>query len=239
MKRATLILFLIALPATAQLRISSKQVAEACGGAFIGAVDSYDVPVQVKGAIEEDPNRPGMAAFRRSTERLMPIFQSGYPRDRLIIALISSNVINAWAVAHWITSQGDPNHPSPVSLICVATGFIDFMTDEDELAFVVGHEIGHTIDAASSCGSAAIYATLPRESKVICEMRADEEGYKLIRQAGYSGYAAAGAFGRIEMYYGDTATGMVGWLRQMALNHPITPKRIENMRRLLMAESSK
>jgi Peptidase family M48 len=225
--------FLLAISqlASAQLRISSKQVAETCGGAFMGAIDSYDVPVQVKGYIDEDPSRPGMGAFLRSTKRLMPIFQSEFPHDRLIIALISSDVVNAWTYPHWIPSQGDENHPSPVSLICVTTVFIDFASDEDELAFFIGHEIGHTVDEACR-----LRTQRTRENQTVCETRADETGYKLMRQAGYSPYAAAGAFGRWEMYTGDTATGIVGSFLQMQSDHPITPRRIENMRRMLIEE---
>jgi Zn-dependent protease with chaperone function len=233
MRRLTcvVLLALVALPAAAQINISSKQIAETCQAPMMGGVDSYDVPVKVKGAIHEDPQRPGMGAFLRSVERLMPIYQAQFPRDRVIVALVSSDIVNAWTFAHWIPDQGDPNHPSPVSLICVTTVFIDFASDEDELAFFIGHEMGHTVDEPCR-----LRTQKTRDNQAVCEMRADESGYQLMRQAGYSPYAAAGAFGRWEMYTGDTATGIVGTFSQLSMDHPITPRRIENMRRMLIEE---
>ena len=170
----------------------------------------------------------GHTAFVESSERLVPIFQSTYPGERLVIVLSGSNRINSWALGSWVPH----NH-----LVCIPVAFADFMTDEDELAFLIGHEIGHTRDPSPLCGSVQAYAQLNREQKVACESRADEIGYWFLRQAGYSPYAAAGAFGRIEMYSGDTQTGILGLFRQMNIDHPITPKRIENMRRLLIEEA--
>jgi predicted Zn-dependent protease len=90
-------------------------------------------------------------------------------------------------------------------------------------------EDGYAIDAVQGTRHT-------RDQQVTCESRADEIGYKLIRKAGYSPYAAAGSFGRLEMYSGDTRTGIAGWFQQMSTDHPITPARVEKMRALLIQE---
>lgn len=167
--------------------------------------------------------------FVRSTERLLPVFKSSYPNIRVVIAVTSSNVINAFAFPNFAS---DPTNGNRVALVCVPNTFIQFMGEEDELGFIIAHELGHTVDEA--CRQRT---QVTRTNQVICEQRADEIGYWLSRQAGYSPYAAAGAFGRLEMYSGDTSTGLLGLFRQLASDHPITPNRIANMRRLLLSET--
>jgi predicted Zn-dependent protease len=110
---------------------------------------------------------------------------------------------------------------------------IRFMGNEDEIAFIIAHELGHALDDGCKAPPGIRHTAY---EQVQCETRADEIGYQLLRRAGYSPYAAAGAFGRLEMYSGDTHTGIIGWFRQIASDHPITPRRIENMRKLLLKE---
>lgn len=226
---------LIALPAVAIAQTAREQgiarVEATCKGPMMAGIDSHvDNPhvADRSNRILEPGDPPASPAFVQAAERLISAFKSAFPNDRVLITLASSNVINAWTEYDW--SQGtDRRH---VALVCVPTAMVDFMGDEDELAFIIAHELGHATD--EGCRA---YASMPRANKAVCEIRADEIGYKLLRAAGYSPYAAAGAFGRLEMYYGDTHTGLTGMFQQMSSDHPITPNRIDHMRRMLIQET--
>lgn len=214
MKPAPLLLFLtLAIPLAAQ---TDKQIATVCGAPVLGTIASFDQ--QPRGVLADppDPARPSIAAFARASARLLPMREH---EPKVIIALVSKDEINA-------NARTSPQ----VSLVCVPTAMIDFMGNEDEIAFIIAHELGHTID--SQC-----YGQHSRQEQVVCEMRADEIALNHLSAVGYSPYAAAGAFGRLEMYYGDTSTGISGMFRQLASDHPITPNRIANMRRLLLTET--
>jgi len=239
MKRIAFVLLLVASvagwaqepPYEQKSGVTIAMAAKQCGAAVLTSIDSSASDFKASGlvyrnedgAIIDDPRRPGLSAFARAGEKMMATSQRMYGDGRLIILLISSTEINAWSSPHWIEG------PTPVSLVCIPSSMADFIRNEDELAFVIGHEIGHTVDAA--CRTRA---QVTRENQTACELRADDIGYELISRMGYDGYAAAGYFGRWEMYSGELETGLVGSLHQMGMDHPITPKRIENMRRLLI-----
>jgi len=236
MRRLTYV-FLLALAQLAPAETSKEivaRVARDCHGAFMGAIDSYGDSPKVGGVIDDnDPSRPSFGAFKRSSERVIPAFKATFSgaasEPRVIVAVVSNAEISAWTVQRW----GSDSKGHTISLVCVPTAFVDFIGNEDELAFVIGHEIGHAVDTDPGCRN---YGSLAREAKVVCEIRADAIGYHLLRLANYSPYATAGVFGRLEMYSGDTHTGITGMFAQLAIDHPITPKRIENMRRLLIEE---
>jgi predicted Zn-dependent protease len=164
------------------------------------------------------------------------------------VALANSDVINAWAV----------NANMTVSLVCVPVAMVRFMGDGDgELAFIIAHEIGHTVDdtcktsegrlaVANSRGSlgslfgglvggqqGAIASSQVSQQRG-CEARADEIGFKIFTASGYDPFDAAGAFGRLEMYSGDTHTGILARLSALGSDHPMTPDRISRMRTLLL-----
>lgn len=226
-----LLTLIVTCPAFAQSRQIEQEIEQICDGPVLASISSKDAEPRVKNnsGKDFDPVDPLQdSPFVPSAQRLVPIFQATYPSERLIVVLSASQQINAWAVGSWKPH----NH-----LVCVPIAFAEFMGNEDELAFMIGHEIGHTRDPEPLCGSYRSYTQLNREQKTACESRADEIGYWFLRQAGYSPYAAAGGFGRLEMYSGDTQTGIMGILRQLSIDHPITPKRIENMRHLLINES--
>jgi predicted Zn-dependent protease len=214
--------------------VSLRDVGKACEGAVMASVDSNTADFKAQGIVDrtqdgeivEDPRDPSTAAFARAGEKMMAVSQRMYGDGRLVIALISSSEINAWSLPHWIDSD------SPISLVCIPTAMAKFVHNEDELAFVIGHEIGHTVDA--DCRPLVTTASTARGNKALCELRADEIGYNFLWRMGYDGYAAAGYFGRWEMYSGEMQTGLLGSLHQALMDHPITPKRIENMRRLLL-----
>jgi predicted Zn-dependent protease len=231
----SLLLFLtLTVPLAAQTanREFVGAIGKTCSAAPMARIDSFaSNPVATDNEGNALPEGDTLAdpIFVRSTERLLPVFKSSYPNVRVVIAVTSSSVINAFAAPTFGT---DPTNGTRVALVCIPNEFIRFMGEEDELAFMIAHELGHTVDEA--CRQRT---QVTRTNQVICEQRADEIGYFLARQAGYSPYAAAGAFGRLEMYYGDTSTGLTGLFRQLGIDHPITPNRITNMRRLLLSET--
>jgi predicted Zn-dependent protease len=189
---------------------------------------------------------PEFDIFHRAFAKLAPVIQQD--PHIVYIALADNNDINAWA------TNFDMTH----SMICVPVAMVHFMGDaEGELAFIIAHEIGHTVDdvcktesgrlaVANSRGSlGALFGGLvggsqgaASASKVSqqrgCEARADEIGFAIFTKAGYSPYAAAGAFGRLEMYLGDTSTGIFARLNALGSDHPMTPDRIKHMRTLLI-----
>lgn len=68
-----------------------------------------------------------------------------------------------------------------------------------------------------------------------CEARADSFGFAITIRAGYNPFAFAGFFGRVEMAYGQTDSGLLSRLANaISSNHPITPDRIEHLRQMLI-----
>lgn len=193
---------------------------------------------------------PDFDTFRAAFSKLAPTIQED--PHVVYIALADNNEINAWA------TNFDMTH----SMICVPVAMVHFMGDaEGELAFIIAHEIGHTVDdvcktesgrlaVANSRGSlGALFGGVvggshgaASASKISqqrgCEARADEIGFAIFTKAGYSPYAAAGAFGRLEMYMGDTSTGIFARLNALGNDHPMTPDRIKHMRTLLINYAS-
>ncbi len=213
---------------TQPARLTKEQlVQQVCRGSEITRGEEFDI-------------------FHRAFAKLAPIIQ--HDPHMVYMALADNNEINAWAV------NFDMTH----SMICVPVAMVHFMGDaEGELAFIIAHEIGHTVDdvcktqsgrvaVANSRGSlGALFGSLvggsegaASASKISqqrgCEARADEIGFTIFSSAGYSPYAAAGAFGRLEMYMGDTNTGILARLNSLGSDHPMTPDRIKHMRILLI-----
>jgi len=155
--------------------------------------------------------------------------------------LVDSKVINAWHV-HVTQSE---------SVICIPIAMSHFEGDaEAELAFTIAHEVGHALDntCKSSTGRSKLIQPhldgllrelLGKDSRDVyaeqraCESRADELGFAIIVAAGYNPYAAAGSFGRWEMFRGDISTDAAARANEQTSMHPITPDRIRNLRKLL------
>ena len=150
------------------------------------------------------------------------------------IGVVNSDVINAFTFPI-------PNQRG--GIVCLTRGIINLMSNEDELASVTAHEVGHALDCDPPCPyspnkvknvsilQSPVQAELAAQR--ICEKRADEIGFNLLVQAGYNPYAAGGAFGRLEMFTGDTSTGFFARIQAMASNHPISPDRIKDLSRML------
>jgi len=182
---------------------------------------------------------PAVDAIRRIEQRFGPVVNQ-VQGHRIHVAVVDSDVINAW----------NQNFSMSESLICVPRVMASFMSAEGELAFIFAHEIGHALDdpcktasgrahvATSTSPLAAVLGALLDQSSPVteqrgCEARADEIGLNVLTRAGYNPYDAAGAFGRLEMYLGDTSTGLLARLAAMNGDHPMTPDRIRHMRTLL------
>lgn len=195
----------------------------------------------------EITNGPEFDEMHRIEQRLGAVVHQDR-RHRIYVALVNSTVINAWAENFNLTT----------SMICVPIAMVHFMGDaEGELAFILSHEVGHTVDdqcktevgrlaVANSRGSlgallggllggqqgAATASKISQQKG--CEARADEIGFYIFTASGYDPYDAAGAFGRLEMYIGDTGTGVLARLSALGSDHPMTPDRIKHMRTLLI-----
>ena len=148
--------------------------------------------------------------------KLGPTFHRQYHGEAITFLVVKSSTINAW------TFMGNPR-----SFICIPTGMIDFLSSDGELAFVMSHEIGHGVDEA--CKSQKKDLSTQR----VCESRADAVAFDLLVKSGFSPYEAGAAFGKLEMYSGDTRTDLAAQFVALGKDHPMTPDRVQHMHDLL------
>jgi Zn-dependent protease with chaperone function len=153
------------------------------------------------------------------------------------VAVIDSPLVNAW----------DVNLSAGVSLICIPVGLVQYMGGaEGELAFILGHEIGHATD--KHCKSlkgrlrVAPLATLLGEisgdrtgDQRACEARADELGVNLMTCAGYDPNDAAVALRRLSRKSGVSISGPTA----LGDDHPITADRVHHIRKLIARAASR
>jgi predicted Zn-dependent protease len=183
---------------------------------------------------------PEWEKLRRVQQRLESAVDHNRARH-IYIALIDSREINAW----------DHNFGMTESLICIPISLVHFIGEsEGELAFFMAHEMGHALDdtcktangraqVASRSNPLSLLLRRPRlNEQRSCEARADTIAFKLFTASGYNPYDAAAAFGRLEMYLGDTSTGVIARLGALGGDHPMTPDRIKHMRELLIAQAA-
>src|SRR5689334_15303206 len=79
---------------------------------------------------------PEFDTFHKAVEQIGHVISQDH-QHLTYIALANNNEINAWA------TNFDMTH----SMICVPVAMVHFMGDaEGELAFIIAHEIGHTVD---------------------------------------------------------------------------------------------
>ncbi len=166
----------------------------------------------------------------------------GVANPHITVAVTYSARLNAWNVKQ---SSSD-------SLICVPMGLVRFMGSEGELAFILGHEIGHASD--DRCKDPDGRARVADESKPgtalallfghgsgdgareqrACETRADEFGLNLITRAGYDPEDAAAALGRISGYFpGDNGAGLFERFAALRNEHPLMADRIRHLHKLI------
>lgn len=191
---------------------------------------------------------PEFEVFQRAVKKLATVVNQDQQHE-IYPALVNNSEINAWAV----------NFDMRNSLLCIPVAMVQFMGDaEGELGFIIAHEVGHAVDDACKTQTGRVAVANSRNSLGAflggllggeqgaasasaisqqrgCEARADAIGFQISTAAGYSPYAAAGAFGRLEMYTGDTSTGVLARLVDLGRDHPMTPDRIKHMRMILMS----
>jgi predicted Zn-dependent protease len=190
----------------------------------------------------EVTNGPYVDRIKGIEARLSPIVNRLHG-PRIHVAVVDSDVINAW----------EKDLGPQESLICVPVSMIRFMGDgEGEMAFIFAHETGHALDRTCKSAEGREQITPPSFGSALsnllggsgrdllaeqrtCESRADAIGFAIFTKAGYNPYDAAGAFGRLEMYNGDS--GVLSKLMAFANDHPMTPDRIAHMRKLLSSQS--
>lgn len=178
------------------------------------------------------------------TQRLIPTSR------HIHIVLANNPLINAW----------EEDLTADASLICIPVGLVRFMGDaEGELAFILGHEIGHATDAhcstpegrsrvaEHSSGMGAAFAVLFGHSsgdeagdQRACETRADELGFNLMTSAGYNPADAARALQRLSTKPGFSSSAPPVFARLVALgkDHPITADRIRRIRKLIAQQAA-
>lgn len=162
------------------------------------------------------PDSPERARMHQVLMRIQPTIKRQYPKEPIAYITVKSATINAWTV---------PGRPQ--SFVCMPTAMIDFMSNDGELAFVMGHETGHAVDEACK-GHARDNAT-----QRTCETRADAVAFDLLVKSGFSPLDAGAAFGKLEMYSGDIRTDGKAQLQALARNHPMTPARVQHMHDML------
>ncbi len=194
------------------------EISSLCGGPLVTSGAEYDLVKRAFAGLTANLTISG------APDSVLRSFSSPPPQtgnETIFIATYSSPVINAFT------------HPSGEfrggGLICMPTGMVRFLLDApEELASIVAHEMGHALDN----GCRKVYgSSLPVTRN--CESRADTYGFMIITAAGLNSYAFAGAFGRLEMFSGDTSTGILARLKEFSQTHPITPERIANLHKLM------
>jgi predicted Zn-dependent protease len=162
------------------------------------------------------PDSPQRAKLAQVLPKLLPTFQRQYAGQGVTFLVVKSPTINAWTV---VGERG--------SLICMPTAMVDFLSGDGEVAFIMGHEMGHAVDQA--CKGPKNDMGVRRT----CESRADAVGFDLLVKSGFSPYEAGAAFGKLEMYSGDIKTGVQAQLQALGRDHPMTPDRVQHMRDML------
>ncbi|MFQ5799894.1 MAG: M48 family metallopeptidase [Bacteroidota bacterium] len=126
-------------------------------------------------------------------------------------------------------------------------------SSEGEVAFILGHEIGHVIgywtglgvelqrqqmqsDLSSFLSILGLLFESEEERRnrysQVEELLADSIGLYILNDAGYNPYDAAGLFGRLQMYSGTTDPLTRLWNPYIS-SHPFKENRIENLRRVM------
>jgi Zn-dependent protease with chaperone function len=181
---------------------------------------------------------PKLVAQVKENPRVTKILDAGVTLDEYLRAALIVHCLGEqkefklpafrWAVQKSPVVNAFTN--AKTKSVVLTTGIIDFTrSDPGELAFVVGHELGHLADQPLGCVSALQRERIVAHTRIgaqrACEARADNIGFQYLLGAGFDGYDAAASFGRLQMSHRQP-----GLLTQFALDHPIDADRIENLR---------
>jgi hypothetical protein len=118
----------------------------------------------------------------------------------------------------------------------VYTSILDLTNrDPNEVAFVIGHEIGHTIDAQSCSGSGSPFnasfgiSFIQDQFQKFCENHADNVGLQLAAGAGFDLTGAIKLLQDLQWY--QEKSGISNASAFLA-NHPLNSSRIKNVEEL-------
>jgi predicted Zn-dependent protease len=162
------------------------------------------------------PDSAERVQWVRVKTKMMPTLTRQY-HVPITFLIVDSPVINSWTI------PGDK-----VNFICMPTKMIDFLSSDGQIAFVMGHEIGHAVDPICKHINRNDLA-----ARRACESRADAVGFDLLFKSGYSPFDVGAAFGKLEMYSGDINTDKNARQAALSKDHPMTPDRIAHMRQML------
>jgi len=183
------------------------------------------------------PNAQETIVLEKAVQELK---SDAFFRQRTIVVVpIGSPQINAWDVngedvLYARRQAATGREVERTSLICVPQGIIEFFLDApEELGAVIAHEMGHAVDAACYY-DARPKSAFPPLIQQSCESRADAFALNAFIAQGKNPYAIAGAFGRFSMYMGDTSTGLLARIKNFVTDHPLTPDRIRDLRKMLL-----
>ena len=164
------------------------------------------------------------------------------PADVDFVAKIISRIHNGKYLVtdfQWtLVPTGIPNSsafPDP-PFVFVYTSILDLTSrDPNEVAFVIGHEIGHTIDAQSCSGSGSPFnasfgiSFIQNQFQKLCENHADNVGLQLAAGAGFDLTGAIKLFEDLQWY--QEKSGISNASAFLA-NHPLNSSRIKNVEEL-------
>ncbi len=130
----------------------------------------------------------------------------------------------------------------------VNSGLINFLTNEDEIAYVIAHEISH--NELKHCANRIQYAVRASKINPVLgsvvsiaygiyrtpfskedEFAADENGVKLMQQAGYNVSGAISALEKIAKLEDRYEANKRGALNDFIASHPLAKQRIERIKK--------
>jgi len=164
------------------------------------------------------------------------------PADVDFVAKIISRIHNGKYLVtdfKWtLVPTGIPNSsafPDP-PFVFVYTSILDLTSrDPNEVAFVIGHEIGHTIDAQSCSGSGDPFnaslgiSFIQNQFQKFCENHADNVGLQLAAGAGFDLTGAIKLFQDLQWYQEKSGISNAS---VFLANHPLNSYRIKNVEEL-------
>ena len=183
-------------------------------------------------------NEPGLAALAKMKRRLAAW---AHPDIPLRVRVIDSKMINALAL--------------PGDRIVMTRGIINFVLGPNELAGILGHEIGHVasnhslervikvsgISALFSllvgdvAGGAIVIAVgealITGQYSQAAEREADEHAVRLLHQGKFDSRPFAGFFDRLEAEQLVPKSGTQGSVWRWVATHPASGERTETIRR--------
>ena len=151
---------------------------------------------------------------------------------RRVVAALEKNQFRLPSFRVVISSQQEINAYAYVdyNLVVIPEAMVHFLHEnEGELAFLIGHELGHLADKECLALRNSRGGRLTRSQSRECEARADRVGLQYLVGAGYNPFDAAAFQGRMIMFSGKTSILGNLWSR-IRSTHPIDLDRIQTFR---------